>query len=149
MRADLQDIAEQLAVLLARAALALFLSLTLGVGLYIVLIIPIIHSLWQVKDINFALVAVLTIGLGVAVGSFLAWLNRDLARPTLLLILFLTIAAALIGAWIGLHDSRDTFKLVGQPGSPALTGITLGAIIGANILNLPLWILKTIRHPRL
>ena len=148
MRADIQDIAEQAAVILARAALALFLSLILGVGLYIVLVIPIVHSFWQATDINFALVAVLTIGLGAGVGSFLAWLNRDLASSTLLLILFLTIAAALIGAWIGLHQSRDVYKLVGTPGSPTLTGITVGAIIGANILNLPIWILKTIRDPR-
>ncbi len=147
MRADLQDIAEQIVVLLARAALGLFLSGVFGLGLYI-LLLPIVQSFWQIKDINFALLGVLTIGFGAGVGSFLAWLNRDLDRSATLLMLFLAIAAALIGGWIGLHENRDAFILGGQPGIPALTGIVIGAVLGANILNLPFWILKTVRNPR-
>ena len=148
MRVGIQDIAEQLAVLLARAALGLFLSGTFGLGLYIV-ILPVVESIWAIKDINFALMGVLTVGFGAGVGSFLAWLNRDLDRPATLLMLFLSIAAAAIGAWIGLLENRDAFKLGGLPGIPALTGITVGAILGGNLLNLPFWILKTIRNPRI
>ena len=146
MRVGIQDIAEQLAVLIARAALGLFLSGIFGLGLYI-LILPIIQSIWEVKDINFALMGVLTVGFGAGVGSFLAWLNRDLDRAATLLMLFLSIAAALIAGWIGLHESRDVFKLGGLPGIPALTGISIGAILGANLLNLPFWIAWSIRNP--
>ena len=149
MRADLQDIAEQILIFVARAALGLFLAVILGVGPYIVLVIPVVHSIWEVKDINFGLVAVLAIGFGTGVGSFLAWLDRDLARPAMLLMLLLAIAFSIIGAWIGLHESRDVYKLVGNPGSPALTGIAVGAMIGGNAINLPFWILKAVRSPRL
>lgn len=148
MRVGIQDIAEQLAILLARAALGLFLSGVFGLGLYI-LMLPIVQSIWQIKDINFALMGVLTVGFGAGVGSFLGWLNRDLDRAATLLMLFLTLAAALVGGWIGLHESRDVFKLGGLPGIPALAGIIYGAILGANLLNLPFWILKTIRSPRI
>ena len=148
MRATPQDIAEQLLILTARAALGLFLSGIFGLGLYI-LLLPIVQSFWQIKDINFALLGVLTVGLGAGLGGFLAWLNRDLHRSQTLLILSLSIAAAMIGAWIGLHENRDAFKLGGLPGIPALTGIVIGATLGANLLNIPIWIAWTIRHPRL
>lgn len=148
MRVGIQDIAEQLAVLLARAALGLFLAGVFGLGLYI-LLLPIVQSFWQIKDINFALLGVLTVGFGAGVGSFLAWLNRDLHLSKTLLILFLSIVAATIGAWIGLHENRDAFKLGGMPGIPALTGIVIGAILGANLLNVPIWIAWSIRNPRI
>ena len=148
MRVGIQDIAEQLAVLLARAALGLFLAGVFGLGLYI-LLLPIVQSFWQIKDINFALLGVLTVGFGAGVGSFLAWLNRDLHLSKTLLVLFLSIVAATIGAWIGLHENRDAFKLGGMPGIPALTGIVIGAILGANLLNVPIWIAWSIRNPRI
>ncbi|MXY21181.1 MAG: hypothetical protein F4Y49_07580 [Dehalococcoidia bacterium] len=148
MRVGIQDIAEQLAVLLARAALGLFLAGVFGLGLYI-LLLPVVQSFWQIKDINFALLGVLTVGFGAGVGSFLAWLNRDLHLSKTLLILFLSIVAATIGAWIGLHENRDAFKLGGMPGIPALTGIVIGAILGANLLNVPIWIAWSIRNPRI
>ena len=147
MRADLQDIAEQAAVLLARAALGLFLAGVFGLGLYI-LLLPIVQSFWQIKDINFALLGVLTVGFGAGVGSFLAWLNRDLSLAATLCMMFLAIAAAMIGAWIGLHENRDAFILGGQPGIPALTGIVIGAVLGGNLLNIPFWIAWSIRNPR-
>ena len=148
MRVGLQDIAEQLLILLARVALGLFLAGLFGLGLYI-LLLPIVQSVWQIEDINFALMGVLTVGFGAGVGSFLAWLNRDLHRSRTLLIMFLSIAAAAIGAWIGLHENRDAFKLGGLPGIPTLTGIVIGAILGANLLNIPIWIAWSIRNPRL
>ena len=148
MRVGAQDIAEKLLLLVAHAALGIFLSGVLGLLLYIVMV-PIVQSFWSVADINFALMAVLTIGFGASVGSFLAWLNRDLSRSTLLLIMFLTLAATLLAAWLGLHNSRDVFKHVGKPGIPALIGVVVGAILGGNALNLALWVVRTIRNPRL
>lgn len=148
MRVEAQEIFEKLLLLAAHVAVGLFLSGTLGLGLYIVTL-PIVQSFWRVADINFALLAVLTIGCGASVGAFLAWLKRDLGVRTLALILLLTLAATLLAAWGGLHNSRDEFKLVGKPGIPALTGIVVGAMLGGNALNLLMWIARTVRDPRL
>ena len=148
MRVSAQDISEKLLLLVAHASLGIFLSGVFGLLLYIVTV-PIVQSFWSIADINFALMAVLTIGLGASAGSFLAWLNIDQSRSTLLLVLFLTLAATLLTAWLGLHNSRDVFKHVGKPGIPALIGIVVGAILGGNALNLLLWTLRTIRDPRL
>lgn len=148
MQVGAHEIFEKLLLLAAHVAVGLFLSGTLGLGLYIVTL-PIVQSIWRVADINFALLSVLTIGFGASVGAFLAWLKRDLGGRTLALILLLTLAAALLAAWGGLHNSRDEFKLVGKPGIPALTGIVVGAMLGGNALNMLLWIARTVRNPRL
>ena len=148
MQVGAHEIFEKLLLLAAHIAVGLFLSGMLGLGLYIVTL-PIVQSFWRVADINFALLAVLTIGFGASVGTFLAWLKRDLGGRTLALILLLTLAATLLAAWVGLHNSRDEFKLVGKPGIPALTGIVVGAMLGGNALNLLLWIARTVRNPRL
>lgn len=148
MRVGPQDVAEKLLLLMAHVALGVFLSGALGILLYIVML-PIVQSFWNVADINFALMGVLTIGVGASVGSFLGWLNRDQTRSTLLMILLLTVAITLLSAWAGLHNSRDVFKHVGKPGIPALTGIVVGAILGGNALNMLLWTVRTVRNPRL
>ena len=148
MRVGTQDIVEKLLLLLAHAALGIFFSGAFGLLLYIVMV-PIVQSFWSIADINFALLAVLTIGSGATVGTFLAWLNRDLSRSTLLLILFLTLAATLLSAWVGLHNSRDVFKHIGKPGIPALIGIVVGAILGGNALNMALWVVRAVRNPRI
>ena len=135
-------------MLLARLALALFLSSLLGILFYI-LTFPIVENLSSVIEINFGMVWVLTIGTGAAIGSFLGWLNRDLKLRYLMLILLLTLAATLLGAWGGLHNSRDVFQLSGVLGNPALRGITVVAILGGNIFNLAIWLVKTIRNPRI
>ena len=135
-------------MLLARLALALFLSSLLGILFYI-LTFPIVENLSSVIEINFGMVWVLTIGTGAAIGSFLGWLNRDLKLRYLMLILLLTLAATLLGAWGGLYNSRDVFQLSGVLGNPALRGITVGAILGGNIFNLAIWLVKTIRNPRI
>jgi len=148
MRVGTQDIVEKLLLLLAHAALGIFFSGAFGLLLYIVMV-PIVQSFWSIADINFALLAVLTIGSGATVGTFLAWFNRDLSRSTLLLILFLTLAATLLSAWVGLHNSRDVFKHIGKPGIPALIGIAVGAILGGNALNMALWVVRAVRNPRI
>ena len=148
MRVGPQEIGEKLLLLVAHTALGVFLSGVLGLLLYIVLL-PIVQSFWSVAEINFALMGVLTIGFGASVGSFLGWLNRDLSRSALLVILLLTLVVTLLAAWAGLHNSRDVFKHVGKPGIPALMGIVVGAILGGNALNLLLWTVRTVRNPRL
>ena len=75
MRVGTQDIAEKLLLLAAHAALGIFFSGAFGLLLYIVMV-PIVQSFWSIADINFALLAVLTIGFGATVGTFLAWLEQ-------------------------------------------------------------------------
>ncbi len=135
-------------MLLARLALALFLSSALGLLFYVVTF-PIVENLSSIIDINFGLVWVITIGTGAGFGSFLGWLNRDIKLRYLMLLLFLTIAATLLGSWGGLHNSRDVFQLSGVLGNPVLKGITVGAILGGNIFNLAIWLAKIIRNPRI
>ncbi|MCH8060908.1 MAG: hypothetical protein IH861_00210 [Chloroflexi bacterium] len=135
-------------VLLARLALALFLSWVLGFLFYVVTF-PVMQYLSRITDINSAMFGVLAIGTGAGIGSFLGWLNRDLRLRYLMLVLFLTMAATLLGAWGGLHNSKDVFQLSGLLGNPALKGITVGAILGGNIFNLAVWLVKIIRNPRI
>ena len=144
----LQVVAENLVVLIARAVLALFLSFVLGILLYVVTL-PAVQHFARIAELNFALYGVLVIGIGAGIGSFLGWLNRDLGLWFQMLVLFLTLAAALIGAWGGLHNSRDVVQLSGSLGSPLLLGVTVGAILGANIFNLALWLVKIFRNPRI
>lgn len=144
----MQVVAENFVVLLARAAMALFFSSVLGILLYVVTL-PAIQHLGRLTHINFDLYWVLALGIGAGIGSFLGWLNRDLRLRVLMLILFLSLAAALLGAWGGLHSSRDAFVLSGGLGNPALRGTAVGAILAGNIFNLAIWLVKVIRDPRI
>ena len=148
MRVGPQEIAEKLLLLATHTVLGLFLSGVLGLLLYIVMV-PIVQSFWSIAEINFALMGVLTIGFGASVGCFLGWFSRDLSRSTLLVVLILTLAITLLAAWGGLHNSKDVFKHVGKPGIPALTGIVVGAMVGGNVLNMVLWVVRTVNNPRL
>ncbi len=144
----MQVVAENLVVLLARLILALFLSSVLGV-LFHVVTFPVVESLSRVADLNFAMIGVLIVGTGAGIGSFLGWLNRDLKLRILILVLFLTLAATLLGAWGGLLNSSDAFKLSGSLGNPTIRGITVGAVLGGNVFNLAIWLVKTIKNPRI
>ncbi len=139
---------EYLLIFAALAALGLFLSATLGLGLYIIAL-PIVQSIWEVSEINFALMGVLIVGIGAAAGSYLAWTSSIPNSWWLVTILLLTLAASMIGAGIGLYDSRDVFKLVGKPGIPALTGITVGATLGANLFGMAVRAVRTAYRPRI
>ena len=75
-----------------------------------------IENLSRIISINFAMLWVLIIGTGAGIGSFLGWLNRDLGLRYLMLVLFLNMAATLLGAWDGQHNSRDVFQLSGVLG---------------------------------
>ena len=141
-------IMESLLLFAARAVLGLFLSSVFGVMLYLV-IVPAVESIWKVGYINFALMGVVTIGFGGGVGSFLAWLGRDSGPRLLLVMLVLSLAASMIGAWGGLLNGEDNFRHGGLPGIPALTGIVVGATLGGNIFNLAVWLFRTLRNPRI
>ncbi len=131
----------------ARAALGFFLAGVFGVLLYLITV-PIVESVWEIGFINFALMGVLTIGFGAGVGSFLGWMDRD-SHPWLLLVtLVLSLAASMIGGWMGLLEGEDDFKLGGLPGIPAITGIAIGATLGGNIFNVAVWLFTTLRDPR-
>ncbi len=132
----------------ARVLLGLFLSVVFGVLLYLVLV-PAVESIWEIGYINFALMGVVTVGFGAGVGSFLGWLGRGSRPSLLLLMLVLSLAASMTGAWGGLLNSEDAFKLGGLPGIPAVTGIVVGATLGGNIFNVAVWLFTTVRDPRI
>ena len=92
---ELQDIMETAIVLLARTILGFFLSSILGLLLYVVTL-PIVQSIWEIREINAALMGVLVFGFGAGLGSFLAWFSRDYSRTVLILMLFLSLASALL-----------------------------------------------------
>ena len=141
-------VVEGLLLFAARAALGLFLSSLFGVLPYLVLV-PVVESIWKIGYINFALMGVVTVGFGAGVGSFLGWFSRGLNRPVLLLMLVMSVAAAMLGAWGGLKSGEDVYKLGGLPGIPALSGIIVGAILGGNIFNVAVWLFTTLRNPRI
>ena len=144
----LQDLLEIVIVLAARAALGFFLSTILGWILYAITL-PIVQAISQISEFNVGLIGgVLVFGFGAGVGSFLGWFNRDLSRSVFLLMLFLSLVSALLGAWGGLYNSRDVIDVIGVLGSPALMGIFVGANLGGNIFNITIGVLRAVRSPR-
>lgn len=143
-----QDVLEIILVVIARSLLGLFLSSVMGMLLYVVTV-PVVQSIWEIREINAALVAVLVFGISSGVGSFLGWLYRDISRTAIVVMLFLSVTASLLGAWGGLHNSQDVYKLLGLPGIPALTGIIYGAVLAGNIFNSTIGIFRKARNPRL
>lgn len=143
-----QDVLEIILVVIARSLLGLFLSSVMGMLIYVATV-PVVQSIWELREINAALVAVLVFGIASGVGSFLAWLDRDISRTAIVLMLFLSVTAALLGAWGGLHNSRDAYKLLGLPGIPALTGIIYGAVLAGNIFNSAIGVFRKACNPRL
>ncbi len=144
----MQDVLESVIVLVTRAVLGFFLSAILGWILYAITL-PIVQAISQISEFNAGLIGgVLVFGFGAGVGSFLGWFNRDISRTIVLLMLFLSLASALLGAWGGLHNSRDVINMVGVLGSPALMGIFVGALLGGNIFNITIGVLRTVRSPR-
>jgi hypothetical protein len=143
-------IIEKLLVLTARALLGLFLSSLAGIALYLLSLIAVI-SVFEVAKVNFAILAVLALGVGAGTGSFIAWMNRELPLRLQALELLLPVAASVAGAWVGLQRGLelDAIKLVGTPGVPALSVATIGAVLAANIPVVALAIVKAIRNPRI
>jgi RND superfamily putative drug exporter len=68
--------------------------------------------------------AVLSIGVPVGLGVFLAWVNRDLRGRARTIGFVTSMAAALAGAWLGFHAATGLFAVITT---------TVGAAVGANL----------------
>ena len=74
--------------------------------------------------LNDALLAVLSIGVPVGLGTYWAWVHRDWPAQSKSVGLAAAAAGALAGAWLGLHAAVDLLALI--------TAI-VGAVVGANL----------------
>jgi hypothetical protein len=84
------------------------------------------------------LLAVLSIGVPVSLGIYLAWVNRDLPARARTVGFLAAAAGALVGAWLGFHAST---------GLLAVITTIVGAAVGANLTLLTLDI-SSGRHVR-
>jgi hypothetical protein len=73
--------------------------------------------------------AVLSIGVPVGLGIYLAWVNRDLRAGARTIGFLASMATALIGAWLGFHSAT---------GLMAVVTTVVGAALGANLALLAL-----------
>jgi len=76
-----------------------------------------------------ALLAVLSIGVPIGLGIYLAWVNRNLSAGARTIGFWAAVASALVGAWLGFHMST---------GLMAVVTTIVGAAIGANLIVLAL-----------
>jgi predicted RND superfamily exporter protein/pimeloyl-ACP methyl ester carboxylesterase len=75
------------------------------------------------------LLAVVSIGVPIGLGIYLAWLNRDLPARAKTIGFWAATAGALVGAWLGFH---------GGTGLLAVITTIVGAALGANLTVLAL-----------
>jgi hypothetical protein len=73
--------------------------------------------------------AVISIGVPVGLGVYLAWVNRDLRGRTRTIGFMASLGGALVGAWLGFHAST---------GLMAVITTIIGAAAGANLSVLAL-----------
>jgi len=139
---------DSLLVVLARTVLGFFLAAILGMVTYLIAQ-PIVLSVWDLGYVNFGMLGILSLGVGAPVGSFLAWLDMDSTRRAHALKLAVVILAAMLFAWIGMRQGESIYKYVGVPGIPALRGIIVGALLGANLPLIALGLLKAFKNPRI
>jgi pimeloyl-ACP methyl ester carboxylesterase len=76
-----------------------------------------------------ALLAVVSIGTPIALGTYLAWINPNRPARATTIGIAAAAAGALLGAWLGFHAAADLLALI--------TAI-LGAAVGANLTLLAL-----------
>jgi pimeloyl-ACP methyl ester carboxylesterase len=79
------------------------------------------------------LLVALSVGLPVGLGIYLAWVHRDWTAQSKGVGLAASVAAALVGGWLGFHATGDLMALV--------TAI-LGAVAGANLVLILLDMLR-------
>ena len=75
------------------------------------------------------LVAVVSIGVPIALGIYLAWVNRDLSAGARTIGFWGATAGALVGAWLGFQATT---------GLLAVITTIIGAAVGANLVVLAL-----------
>jgi pimeloyl-ACP methyl ester carboxylesterase len=105
------------------AALRSVYSIILGLGGWFLGVLLVITTMPGVP-IDDALLAVLSIGVPVGLGIYLAWVHRDWPAQSKAVGFTAAAAGALAGAWLGFHAAVDMLALV--------TAIA-GSIAGANL----------------
>ncbi len=107
----------------AGATLRSVYPIVLGVGGWLLGVLIVITTMPGVPLDN-ELLAVVSVGVPVALGVYLAWVHRDWAARRKRLGLAAAAGGALVGAWLGLHATADLM---------ALFTAVLGAVAGANL----------------
>ena len=98
-------------------------AIVLGLGGWFLGVLIVITTMPGVP-LNHALLAVLSVGVPVGLGTYWAWVHRDWPAQSKRVGLAAAAAGALAGAWLGLHAAVDLLALI--------TAI-VGAVAGANL----------------
>ena len=107
----------------ASATLRSLYPIVLGLGGWFLGVLIVITAMPGVP-LDDELLALLSVGVPVGLGIYLAWVHRDWSAQTKRVGLVAAAAGALAGAWLGFHATVDLLALV--------TAIA-GAIAGANL----------------
>jgi len=103
-------------------------TLVLGLGGWFAGVVVVQFAFPEVA-LDDALLAVLSIGVPIGLGIYLAWVNRNLSAGARTIGFWAAVASALVGAWLGFHMST---------GLMAVVTTIVGAAIGANLIVLAL-----------
>jgi pimeloyl-ACP methyl ester carboxylesterase len=109
----------------------------LGLGSWFAALL-VVMPLWPAAPLDSTVVVVLSMGLAIGAGLFLAWVDRGRSPNTSYLGLAAAIAGALIGAWLG-------FKTI--PGLLAVATTILGATIIGNLALIVFDIVRPADYP--
>ncbi len=105
----------------ASAMLRSLFTLVLGLGGWFIGLLTVLLA-FPTVPLDDPLLAVLSIGIPVGLGIYLAWLDRD--RPKRMIGLTAAAAGALLGAWLGFQAAN---------GLMAVVTTIVGAALGANL----------------
>jgi hypothetical protein len=103
-------------------------TLVLGLGGWFAGIV-IVQVAFPEVALDDSLLAILSIGVPIGLGVYLAWVNRDLSAGARTTGFLASTAGALLGAWLGLHAATELMAVI--------TTI-VGAALGANLTVLAL-----------
>jgi pimeloyl-ACP methyl ester carboxylesterase len=123
----------------ASVALRSAYPLVLGLGGWCLGVLVVMTTLPTVP-LDDEVLAVLSVGVPIGLGIYLAWVNGDQSAETKATGFAAAAGGALVGAWLGFHASAGLFALI--------TGI-VGATAGANLilLALDIWRDRQVREP--
>ncbi len=139
----------KISLVFARGVLGLFVSASLGFGLYVMLLAIYVSS-WGYGS-GVVGVLVVSTGVGAGVGSYITWFDRDFDIRTQTLLLLIALVFGLAGAWLGLQRGIDLGAIhpIWKPGIPEIHITTVGAVLGSNIPTFALGLFKAVKDPRL
>jgi uncharacterized membrane protein YdfJ with MMPL/SSD domain/pimeloyl-ACP methyl ester carboxylesterase len=103
-------------------------TVVLGLGGWFAAVVTVLFAFPKVA-LDDALIAVLSIGVPIGLGIYLAWVNCDLRAGARTIGFLASMATALIGAWLGFHSAT---------GLMAVVTTVVGAALGANLALLAL-----------